>query len=424
MKHRSGDLTPAVSSMYGWSGAGERWVTYLRTDSGPLDVVGSHACESDAMADAFARDYATNTAHTGLASVWAAQHASLNLSDRMSDPYMRRSADLSDEEYDYSPDEVFDSVLLDQLTARVSYIPGSYTPGEYGDSLPYSPGSMPDRLAVAFRSQNVERTAEEEHEWIRQAQAGDNDAFVRLLSAYSPHLRRRRDRLVVTAGVPIGHAEYTVLAGFTDAVMLFDTAKAAGTSGRLAGGPGASRPLDLIINDAEWDARVEELPVQVSPRSLREFFALLDEANADGSKPTETALRGSSRLSEQDVASLLRWHMVSRLVESDDGDESDSDSVSIGDVDWATVALHTAVPVEQQVRLVQAEAKNAVFTALAALSDVQRVTVIMRFGLDGEEPMSQERVAAVRGISQQAVADAERVALGKMRTALPTKEEA
>ena len=55
---------------------------------------------------------------------------------------------------------------------------------------------------------------------------------------------------------------------------------------------------------------------------------------------------------------------------------------------------------------------------LSVLTDAQRQTIEMRFGLDGEEPMSQERVAAVRGISQQAVAQAESAALTKMRAAV------
>lgn len=436
MKYRQIDTSPATTSLYGWSGAGSNWVVYLRevTDTasprcGQSEVVASFDNEADAQADAFARDAADNHMVTANESAWERQWSLLrarDAGDDVSDSFLVTSADLSDDDYNYEPDEVADSLHASQFYARQAYVPLEPWERELAaagrssvEPTPYSPGAIPDRLSVAWRPVSVKRSVEEEHEWIRLAQSQDNDAFVKLLEAYSRILCAKRNRLMVGAGVPRNHAEYRVLHGFTEALMLFDVDAAKGGRGRLAGGQGAQQTLAQYIADAEWAARMEELPVHVPKRTLQEYFAILSAADADGSASSDRALRGTARLSSVDAAILLRWHMVTRLVEAD-GDESDE--VHTDHSDFSVLPLHMALSEPELARAASSATADMAEIALSVLDESQYAMVCALMGFEGE-PVSQGEFAAQEGISQPTVSQRLAKALDTMRDALTANEE-
>ncbi len=96
------------------------------------------------------------------------------------------------------------------------------------------------------------------------------------------------------------------------------------------------------------------------------------------------------------------------------------DSIETG-ADGAPLALMDVVSEESDLleqvatRQMQAELRRAVETYL---TDQEKQVILLRYGLNGEEPKRQREVADITGISRSYVSRIEKRALGKLRKAM------
>ena len=472
---------PATPSLYGWSGSGARWVTYLREVSDPRSdrygqsmVVASHTSEDDAMADAFARDLAENDMHAGLASAWARQYASLDLSDIEHGESMLASHELDDFWYSYEPDEVADSITAEQLSRRAA---GSTNrePVKYSDPLPYSPAAMPGLLDEAFRGRwsREEHTAAVDHPLIKRAQAGDSDALLELAAEYAGILQKHGIRAAnyLRSYLTDDEVKAVVWEVFTEAVMSFDLENA--TPEQTLRMTGLNKRFAPVLRQA---AAENSVPTHISGQRLGEetqsrekvtpprvermrkedvkptpnIGVLLDEMGETvsicGMTFTREQIQMASEEAHRERVAYARFGTISTgsRIDWDLGDyprfnnnvgqwtrrltvvenDKDAESDQVVETVSGTIAAHTIVhDPSGEARVTQRWQRDFLRGLMSNLNERQVDVVSAVFGLD-RDPLTQEQYAEEHGVSQQAVSKSLRAALDAMRKAATTKEEA
>jgi hypothetical protein len=338
-----------------------------------------------------------------------------------------RGRDMDEETWEYTPDEVFDSVTDEMLQRRSDYVPGSKRPAPYGEPLPYSPASAPALLSRALRTRGERLLPEQEQAFIRQAQQGDGEALLALISAYSSTLGPRSRRLAKQGGMSFNEAESWLLFRFTEAVMEFDC-DAASEQARLAGSAagGAARPLSFYLQDADWDDRLIAAPVTINRPTMSEFYAEQERAIVTSRAVDSMSewLESTTRLSEalaRQVAHLLTPQTLGEY----DNVTSFNENVLTGlEPKRALAMAHLTQPTDTDDSAGAAHFRAAAEGILARLSEEDREMVRVLYGFDGE-PVPHGLYGKQIGLSRTGVSSRLHRLIDRIREEVgtPTKPE-
>ncbi|MEW6583468.1 MAG: sigma-70 family RNA polymerase sigma factor [Actinomycetota bacterium] len=154
-------------------------------------------------------------------------------------------------------------------------------------------------------------------------------------------------------------------------------------------------------------ARAIRLPVYVVQREQRINRAERVLLHRLGRTPTDEEVAAEARMELEEVAMARD---VPRASVSIDRPLSDDDGATVGD----TIAAPDGDPEEEVGASLRVEALRR---AMRGLSDRQRQVLLLRFGLEGEGPMTLEKVGEVVGLSGERVRQIERDALTRLAAA-------
>lgn len=225
---------------------------------------------------------------------------------------------------------------------------------------------------------------------IKAAQHGDDDATLRLLAAYVPHLRKAV-RLVGRL-VPLEDARQAALLGFMTALQKFDPARA----GRLA----ACLPQYLTEAVLEAARLAAYGGFAVPPRTLRRFLGILDRAGGD---PAEAARIAPQYAMSTDTFQAI-WAAVRANGSLEAAIEACGDSV-LNQV----VTLHEVY-----------DASDDVLVALAfeAVDDLEAEVCRLYYGFTEPSPLPDAEVGYRLGMHRRKAQRLRISAIDKMRAAL------
>ena len=161
-------------------------------------------------------------------------------------------------------------------------------------------------------------------------------------------------------------------------------------------------------------ARAIRLPVYVVQREQRIARAERVLVHKLGREPTDEEVAFEARMPVDEV---LMARDVPRATVSIDRPLSDDDGATVGD----TLAAVDGDPEEEVGASMRVEALRR---ALENLPERQRRVLLLRFGLDGEGPMTLEKVGEVVGLSGERVRQIERDALARLAAAREMAEAA
>lgn len=453
MKFRSSNYLPPSSSTHGWSGAGDKWISYVRTKPGtPVEVKGRFESEAEAEADAYRLDAETNASVTALRSAWIAEHARLDLSDVDLGEFMVPSADLDTDEYAYEADEVFDGVSLETLSRRSTPMLNrdertKRDARPVSEPMSYSPAAMPDMLDFALANGVADRDRDRERELVAEVQDGASSvAFLELVSMYSNHINDAINNGVKTHGAraDVDSLKRAALIAFTEHVMKFDLSR--GPEASLYGGPGVT-PIAYIFAPAVRQAVADEtLPVTVNGRTVSEALApakaaktermraedvkrvpnigvLLDEMGDTvwlaGFEFTRSQVELASEIAHMErvayarfgrieTGSVYDWafgdlpndtHITAMLNRATFIEDVEGEEVPRGFASLSLLDIDPAADARMTTRV----QRDRIERMMSVLTERQRETVEALFGLGGMEPMTQSEYAAATGVDQSTV---------------------
>jgi RNA polymerase primary sigma factor len=161
-------------------------------------------------------------------------------------------------------------------------------------------------------------------------------------------------------------------------------------------------------------ARAIRLPVYVVQREQRIARAERQLVHKLGREPTEEEVAHEARM---DVDEVAMARDIPRASVSIDRPLSEDDGATVGD----TLAAVDSDPADEVGASMRVEALRR---ALAGLPERQRQVLLLRFGLDGEGPMTLEKVGEIVGLSGERVRQIERDALARLAAAREIAEAA
>lgn len=258
-------------------------------------------------------------------------------------------------------------------------------------------------LDYIFRYNTATRLpADEEETTVRAAQAGDPDAFMAVLDAHGPLLRKYAAQ--AAKWVDTEEAQAEILLEFTNALMAYD--KDSGRSGGQIAGL-----VQLRLKEAVMACRLSALSVDIPRKTYLRYRQAVDAANGDVNAARESA--PSFDLSRDTFDAI---HAVLGAT-----------SLDVQEADAAPVADRAAslyVDESRTTATVREEAREA----LDAIADDATATRIVHlaygFGDDevglyyDAEPLSDEGVADVMKTSRPTIQRKRKAALVQMRKAL------
>ena len=151
-------------------------------------------------------------------------------------------------------------------------------------------------------------------------------------------------------------------------------------------------------------ARTIRIPVHVTERERKIEKAERDLAEELGRPPTEEEVAEAAKIS---LKQLREVREAARIVTSLDKSVGEEGDTSLGEL---VVTGPHALEEEVHLSLRQEHLRNAV----ADLPDRERKVIEMRYGIDGGEPQTLEKIASEMGLSRKRVRDIESKALMKL----------
>jgi RNA polymerase primary sigma factor len=151
-------------------------------------------------------------------------------------------------------------------------------------------------------------------------------------------------------------------------------------------------------------ARIIRLPVHIGARQRKIARAEEQLRNKLDRDPTDEELARATELEVDQVRAALD---VAKVTTSLDQTVQEDSETALGEL-IADERPGTELEVEETLR------DEAVDRALAALPDVERKVVELRFGLGDEEPVSQRETGKRLGISEDSARDVENRALSRL----------
>lgn len=139
--------------------------------------------------------------------------------------------------------------------------------------------------------------------------------------------------------------------------------------------------------------RLIRLPVHVSDALYRITTARRELTQKYGREPEIEELAAHLGIREEKVRSLLRNDSGLLSIDTKIGDDDDA---SLKDIIPDTNGVS---PEKEAMKGAMAEELNAIL--LTALTDRERDVLIMRFGLDGNEPMTLQEVGGILGVTRE-----------------------
>ncbi len=153
------------------------------------------------------------------------------------------------------------------------------------------------------------------------------------------------------------------------------------------------------------------LPVHVVEKlnKLKKIYRRLQQEK--GKPPTEEELAKEMNMSVEKIKELLALFKKPIFL-----DDEVSEDTSYKDI---ITDSRTQTPEEETL---EKQAKQKLDEVLSILTDEEKTVIIKRFGLDGEEPQSFNRIAKQIGRDLKTVKKIEARALNKLRQAIKTKD--
>ncbi|WP_229398117.1 hypothetical protein [Micromonospora okii] len=232
----------------------------------------------------------------------------------------------------------------------------------------------------------------EEVETIAAARDGDADAYLRLTSAYVPHLRRAV--AAFTRVLPLDDARQAAWVGLMSAVKAFDPAR-------------SSRLVSILRQHMHAEltaaAALAGTGFTVPPRTVERFFGILAAADGDPARAADLA----------PSYAMTRETFFAVLAAVTAGQSMEAAISAYGDGSLSPVVTPSAV----------SEAEDRVLCGLAfgAVDAAEESVCRLKYGFDdraaGDE-LSDDAVGHYLGMSRLKAYRTRTRALGKMRAAL------
>lgn len=242
-------------------------------------------------------------------------------------------------------------------------------------------------------AQPIEDSAEEAAT-IKAAQAGDQEAIMRLFAAYLPALCGAV-RHYTSASLPVDDARQAAALGFLDCIARHD----ASVSDRLAG------MVKTRVHDALGQAVSDATGgFTVPPRTLRRFFGILREAGGDIAEAVKLA-----PVYEMSTEAFLS---VLAAVKADDS--LDLEIETNGGADAMPIAKEISAPRE----ITDAEDRVLVEVAFRAVEGRERDVCRLAYGFADYNPLHDGEIGDRLGFSRMSAQRIRNSGLRKMRKAL------
>ena len=163
------------------------------------------------------------------------------------------------------------------------------------------------------------------------------------------------------------------------------------------------RAISRAIAD---QARLIRLPVHVTDTLGRINKTRGNLRERLGRMPTRSELAGAMNMTEEKLSELLRGAVEPMSLETPIGEEGES---RLADLIPATDAQN---PVAEATR---SALRDELMLALDELTDREKSVIMLRYGLDGDEPRTLEEVGRALEVTRERVRQIETSALGKLR---------
>jgi len=150
------------------------------------------------------------------------------------------------------------------------------------------------------------------------------------------------------------------------------------------------------------------LPVHMMEK-VNSYLSHIEQMVADGKEPDFSEAARKARLPVSEFESL---HQVLRSVVSLDAPIGEREDNSLKDIIEDQNATSPLAMIERK------EDSKRVAAAFVILKPKERQVISLRFGLDGEDPMTLEEIGKILGITRERVRQIEAVAMAKMRAYL------
>lgn len=239
-------------------------------------------------------------------------------------------------------------------------------------------------------------SVEEEVALIASAQAGDADAYTRLLHAYGPTLRSHAAKAAKFTDTD--DARSSALLAFAEVLASHDV-EYGYENGRLA-----SRLTPHLLNVLDTTKGEALSAFAVPSRTMKRYFGLMKAA--DGDVVAARALAPSSMMTVETFDSVHSAVMADSLegLTTPDGDGPSRDFVAS--------PVYTVSPV------VDVEDAILVDVAFRAVDDEEERVCRLAYGFTEYDPQPDAEVAHRMGLTRPTVQRRRTSALGKMRKAL------
>ncbi|HEX9823591.1 MAG TPA: sigma-70 family RNA polymerase sigma factor [Actinomycetota bacterium] len=241
-------------------------------------------------------------------------------------------------------------------------------------------------------------TAAEEVELAKRVEQGDRDAKDRMIKCNL--------RLVVSiakryqwAGLPLLDLVQEGILGLIRGVEKFDWRRGFKFSTY------ATWWIRQAISRAiDNQARTIRLPAHLAQREQRIFRAQRELATSLERDPTEDEIAEASGLTTEQVRAVRE---AARTVTSLDRPVGEDGDIELGDL-----VADDAIEPDEEVGLSLRD--EGIREAIAALPEVQRDVIALRYGMHGDDPMSFREIAGRLGMSHERVRRLESDALGQL----------